>query len=73
MNLISVPTVGPIYVEVRVMTKYKLWYRMLCGDTAPRYVEYQIKDARSGKVIATYTSKAEAMQQLDALNKETAQ
>lgn len=55
------------------MAKYKLWYRMLCGDTAPRYVEYQIKDASSGKVIATYTSKAEAMQQLDALNKETAQ
>lgn len=54
------------------MAKYKLWYRMLC-DNAPRYVEYQIKDASSGKVIATYTSKAEALQQLDALNKETAQ
>lgn len=54
------------------MAKYKLWYRMLC-DTAPKYVEYQIKDASNGKVVATYTSKAEAMQQLDALNKENVQ
>lgn len=52
------------------MPKYKLWYRMLCGDNAPRYTEYQIKEVCSGNVVASYTTKQEALDALDHFNRE---
>lgn len=52
------------------MSKYKLWYRMRCGDSAPRYTEYLIKEVCSGNVVATYTTKQEALDALDHFNRE---
>lgn len=51
------------------MTKYKLWYRMRCDNT-PRYTEYQIKEVCSGNVVASYTTKQEALAALDHFNRE---